>query len=185
MVFHGAPGVRPLSDGSVLVSDIGRQQLLLLDATLTRSRVVLDSGSGDPRTHYPVKPDRHVLGSRARLVPIAGDSTLLINAGAEAFLVLGPDGHVARVMPAPMLRPAAVRVLSSYPEQLANLIIAIDPQGRTVMRAFQVPYVDSLPLFRSSTGAYDGVEPIPLNFASRSTQWNQRQHHRGESGAGE
>src|SRR4051794_26011712 len=83
--------LRALSDGRVLINDPGKRQVILLDTALANPKVVVDSSGG--ATMYG-------MGAGA-LIPFAGDSTLFVDRGASAFLVIDPKGDVARVMSAP------------------------------------------------------------------------------------
>ena len=85
-------GVRELSTGEVLINDAGNRRVVLLDAMLASPRVVADSS---------VKT-RNLYGKRPTLiVPYVGDTTLLLDVGARAFLVMAPGGAVTRVMSPP------------------------------------------------------------------------------------
>jgi hypothetical protein len=83
--------VRQLSDGRLLVNDAGARQLLFFDSTLTRRQVVLDTAG-------PIARRYGVAGS---LHPFTGDSTLFSDRSGRTFLVLGPDGAIARAVAFP------------------------------------------------------------------------------------
>ncbi|HSA55929.1 MAG TPA: hypothetical protein VLE53_09500 [Gemmatimonadaceae bacterium] len=85
-------GLRELSDGRVLVNDAGRRRLLLFDRALAQAKILADSAAGTP-VAYGARP--------TGIIPYLGDSTLLIDQSARAFLVLDPEGKVARVMSPP------------------------------------------------------------------------------------
>lgn len=85
-------GVRELSTGEVLVNDAGNRRVFLLDKSLGSPRLIADSSA---KTH-------NMYGKRPTLiVPYASDSTLLLDVGARAFLVMTPAGTVTRVMSPP------------------------------------------------------------------------------------
>ncbi len=91
ITFGQVQHLRALSTGGVLVNDPGRRQVIMLDAALANPKVVVDSGGG-----------ANMYGPRAgALIAFAGDSTLFVDQTAQAFLVLDPQGAVARVMSMP------------------------------------------------------------------------------------
>jgi hypothetical protein len=107
---------RTLSGGRVLVAL--RSKVLLFDSTLKTFTVVVDSSS--------LTPGRAALG--IPMIPFTGDSTLIVDVGAQSFLVLDPNGKITRVMAAP--RPSdALQLASPY----ANT--GIDAKGRLIYRA--------------------------------------------------
>lgn len=116
----GNPTVaRPLANGSVIVNDVARRRLLLLDPTLESFTVIADSTSG-ALNGYGQRP--------GALVPYVGDSTLFLDATAGSFLVIDPAGKVARVMspPRPSDNNAIANFNFGYP--------GFDAQGRMVYR---------------------------------------------------
>ena len=91
VTFQQIQHLRGLSNGSVLVNDPGKRQVLLLDASLGNPKVVVDSAGG-----------ANMYGQNAgALIPFAGDSTLFVDRSASAFLVIDSKGDVARVMSMP------------------------------------------------------------------------------------
>jgi hypothetical protein len=97
ITFNQVQHLRALSDGRVLVNDPGKRQVILLDAALANPKVVVDSAGGES-----------MYGANAgALIPFAGDSTLFVDRGASAFLVIDPKGEVARVMSMPPGNPAS------------------------------------------------------------------------------
>ena len=82
--------VRELPDGRILVDDAQRRRLLLMDSSLKVVGVVLDSLS-DAENFYGVST------GAAGLLPFRGDTTLFIDAGSYAMLVIDPAGKVVRV----------------------------------------------------------------------------------------
>lgn len=81
-------GVRELPGGRVLVNDGRARRLLLMDSTLQVVHVVLDSLAEVANT-YGTRP--------GALIAFLADSTLFIDPGSYAMLVLDPAGRVARV----------------------------------------------------------------------------------------
>lgn len=122
-------GVRELSDGRLLVNDAGARRLLLFDRSLQSAIVVADSGSGHG-TSYGTRP--------TGIISYAGDTTLLVDLGARAFLVVSPDGRIVRVMSAP--RPSDV----SFMWNPGFGTPAFDPKGRLIYRAWLMPSMRGL-----------------------------------------
>lgn len=117
-------GVRELADGRLLVNDAGARRLLLLDASLALVRVVADSSaeSGIPYGRRPTG-----------IIAYAGDSTLLVDVAARAFLVVDPAGTIVRVMSTP--RPADV----SFMWNPAFGTPGFDERGRLIYRGWIMP----------------------------------------------
>ena len=91
ITFQQVQHLRALSNGTVLVNDPGKRQVILLDSTLANPKVVVDSSGG-----------ANMYGMNAgALIPFAGDSTLFVDRNASAFLVIDPKGDVTRVMSMP------------------------------------------------------------------------------------
>ncbi|HTR78859.1 MAG TPA: hypothetical protein VMH39_12140 [Gemmatimonadaceae bacterium] len=117
--FIGNVGnVRQLSDGRLLVNDNRSHRLLLFDATLTHSRVIVDSVPAANRAY----------GSAAGgLIAYTGDSTIFVDPVALSLLVLDPAGRIRRVISAPV------------PDDAGSLVAplggaAFDGRGRLVYR---------------------------------------------------
>ncbi|MCE2900061.1 MAG: hypothetical protein ACK6DP_11735 [Gemmatimonas sp.] len=115
----GTNQVRPLSDGSVLVNDVQRRQVLRFDPTLKNVVVIADTAPGAlmPYGQRPVS-----------LIPYMGDSTLVADASTLSLVVLDPNGRTVRVMASP--RPNDINLLANV-----NLgTYAFDAQGRLYYR---------------------------------------------------
>ena len=110
---------RALPNGSVIVNDVFRRRLLLLDPSLENLTVIADSTSGAVNG-YGQRP--------AALIPYVADSTLFLDATAGSFLVIDPAGKVARVMSPP--RPNDNNVIANF----ANGFPGFDSKGRMVYR---------------------------------------------------
>jgi hypothetical protein len=96
ITFQQVQHLRVLSDGRVLVNDPGKRQVIMLDSALANPKVVIDSAGGV-----------NMYGMNAgALIPFAGDTTLFVDRGASAFLVIDPNGVVARVLSFPPGNPA-------------------------------------------------------------------------------
>lgn len=109
--------VRPLPSGQVIVNDISRRQLVLLDADLRTSKVIADSTAATGRA-YGVATDG--------LMTFTADSSIFVDAPSQSMSVLDPNGLVARVMSA----PAEARYLVGGPFGTPGF----DPKGRLVFR---------------------------------------------------
>jgi len=116
-------GLRQLPDGRLLVNDARARRLLVFDATLSSFTVTADStGSA---------PGKYSSQMIAGLYPYAGDSTLWADYEAQAFIVIGPDGKIART-----LAPPKPRDLTNVTQQYGGKP-GTDPQGRFIYRAGQ------------------------------------------------
>ena len=84
--------VRPLGDGRLLVNDVYRKRLLMLDPTLKRGTVLADTTAAT----------EHAYGTGlSGMIPFQGDSTLVLDVASGAFAVIDPAGRFARILPAP------------------------------------------------------------------------------------
>ena len=110
---------RPLANGSVIVNDVARRRLLLLDPTLQDYTVIADSTSGSMNGYGP-RP--------GALMPYVADSSLFLDAASSSFLVIDPAGKVARVMSPP--RPNDNGSIANF----ANGFPGFDAKGRMVYR---------------------------------------------------
>lgn len=116
--------MQELSNGDVVVNDAGNRRVIAFDNTLSTFRTVADSSA----------KTRNMYGKRATLIiPYASDSTLLVDVGARAFLVIAPSGKVTRVMSPP--RPNDLAFMASgglgQPQ--------FDAQGRVLYRTIILP----------------------------------------------
>lgn len=136
--------VRPLSDGRVIVNDVSLRRLLLLDSTLSTVTVIADSAAGSGS--YGSRP--------AGLIPYTGDSTLFVDPTSAAFVVVDPNGKVARVMSAPRMQDVSFLTgpNSAFP--------SIDPKGRLVYRGIAR---NTTPIVFGPSGSF--VPPTPPDSA--------------------
>lgn len=121
--------VRALSDGRVLVNDVGHTRVMMLDSTLSRGRVVIDTVGGDGA----MSPARAPLHS-VTLIRYPGDSTLYVDRSAQSVLVLDQSGKVARVMALP--RPQDIPYIAGGGEGGQP---EIDSKGRLVYHGVYRP----------------------------------------------
>lgn len=122
--ISGANGLQELTNGEVLINDAGNRRVIVFDKNLATIRTVADSST----------KTRNMYGKRATLIiPYTGDSTLLVDVGARAFLVMAPSGKVTRVMSPP--RPNDLAFMASpglgQPQ--------FDAQGRVLYRTIILP----------------------------------------------
>lgn len=123
--------IRALSDGRVIVNDVGHTRVMLLDSTLSRSRVVIDTVGG-PNPSAPARAPLHSV----TLIRYPGDSTLYIDRAAQSVLVLDQTGKVARVMALP--RPQDIPYIAGGGEGGQP---EIDARGRLVYHGVYRPEV--------------------------------------------
>lgn len=83
--FAQIRGIRELSDGRFLISDRVEQRLVLGDPRTGRLSGIARVGSGPNEYRLPTT-----------LLPMPGDSTLLVDEGNQRLAVIGPDGRLHR-----------------------------------------------------------------------------------------
>jgi hypothetical protein len=123
-VFGSVTAVRPLPGGRVLVNDLVRRQLLLLDSTFATQAVIADTTAATANAYS---------GRTAGLLPFRGDSTLFIDPQSLSMLVIDGAGKVARVMAVP--RPSDAPFMVGGPFGTPGF----DSKGRIVYRGFTRP----------------------------------------------
>src|SRR5688572_6881684 len=114
----------PLPGGKVLVNDILKRRVLLLDSTFTEVTVVADSTSSTANAYG---------GRTGGLLSYRGDSALFVDPASMSMLVINSAGKITRVMSAP--RPQDVNFLIGGP----NGSPGFDARGRLVYRANIMP----------------------------------------------
>lgn len=118
-VFGVVAAVRQLPSGGVLVNDIQKRQLTLLNPSLASPTLVADSTSGGANS-YGVRP--------GGIVPYFADSTLFVDPAGLSMFVIDPAGKIARVASVPRSQDAmyiGTNLLGTP---------AIDSHGRLVYR---------------------------------------------------
>ncbi len=119
-VMGGVATAIALPGGRVLVNDILKRRVLLLDSTFSQVTVVADSTSSTANAY----------GNRAGgLLQYRGDSALFVDPASMSMLVIDPAGAITRVMSAP--RPQDVNNLIGGP----NGFPGFDARGKLVYRA--------------------------------------------------
>lgn len=137
-VFGSISAVRPLPGGRVLVNDLVRRQLLLLDSTFAKEAVVADTTAATANAFS---------GRTAGLIRYRGDSTLFIDPTSLSMLVIDGKGKVARVMAVPRPNDAIFMVGGPFGTP------GFDSKGRIVYRGFSRPNLPPPPT---------GNEPAPV-----------------------
>jgi hypothetical protein len=116
--------IRILPGGRLIVNDITRRQVLLLDSTLSHATIITDSSKVTGGTFG-------LQGSA--IIAYRGDSTLLVDPGSLSMLVIDPSGNIARVMAAP--RPQDIGFLVGGPFGMP----AFDGDNRLIYRGSASP----------------------------------------------
>jgi hypothetical protein len=119
-IFGLVAAVRALPGGKLLVNDIQKRQLTLLDPALANPAIVADSAAGTA-TSYGTRP--------GGLIAYLGDSTLFVDPAGLSMFIIDPAGKIARVGSVPRSQDAALigNNVASQP--------ALDAHGRLVYRA--------------------------------------------------
>lgn len=141
VTVRSALDVREVPAG-ILVHDFLARQVVLMDTALAPVRMVADSTAATGRRYgrFP-----------GRLMP-AGDSTLFLDPGSSAVLVLGPDASVARVAAFP--RPSEMGALRN-PEPPG-----IDREGRVIYAlSIGTPAAGTM----ATQGSPPGARPRPVD----------------------
>jgi hypothetical protein len=153
--FGTIAGVRELPDGRVLVNDVERRKLTLLNAALTASLTLADDSAGGPAKAYGAHS--------AALVSYRGDSTLLIVPEELSMIVISPHGTMGRAMAVP--NPGHVKSLVS---RLAGTP-GFDNMGRLVYRAMP-PVQRPLRVNGSWTLGKEAPDSAPIIRANLATR---------------
>lgn len=117
--FAFVPAVRQLPGGKLLVNDIVKRQLTLLDPSLQSGMIIADSVSGSANS-YGVAP--------GGLIAYTGDSTLFVDPVGLSMFVIDPAGRIARVASVPRSQDA--RTIANN----GNGILNLDSKGRLIYR---------------------------------------------------
>jgi hypothetical protein len=156
--FSLVRGVRELSTGVVLVTDWTEERL-----------VALDFGHGTATEIGRVGRGPHEFRLPAQLVPLPGDSTLLVDVGNARLAVIGPDLAIHRTLPAQ--RPGTPYAVTPRGADAAGrLYFGIPPWSQGP----DAPPGDSVDIVRWDPRT-DSVEPLGRVQGAASTSW-QREH---------
>jgi hypothetical protein len=147
-VLGSVSSVRPIPGGRILVNDLVRRQVVLLDSTFARELIVADTTAATANAY----------GARAGgLIPYRGDSSLFIDPASLSMLVIDPAGKVARVMAVP--RPTDAQFMVGGPFGTPGF----DSKGRIVYRGFTRPNMPPPSADRSTTfQAPDQPDSAPI-----------------------
>lgn len=116
--------VRVLPHGGVLVNDLQRRQLVLLNADLAKVKIVADTSAATERSY----------GSQvAGLLAFKGDSLLFIDPSSLSMLVIDAQGAVVRVLAVPRPKDAVSLIGGPFGTP------AMDSLGRVVSRSLVTP----------------------------------------------
>jgi hypothetical protein len=118
--FGIVPAVRALPGGRVLVNDVQKRQLTLLDPSLANATIIADSAAGQANS-YGVAP--------GGLIAYVADSTFFVDPAGLSMFVIDPNGKVVRVGSVPRSQDA--RSIASNTVGIPGL----DSQGRLIYRA--------------------------------------------------
>src|SRR6476659_7035035 len=116
VTFDTLINVRGLSDGRILVNDAVGFKLITLDSTFTKVTVWSDTTANSKR-NYGTQP--------AVIMPVAADSTVLLELRTQAFTTIDPQGNFGRVFTMPKSGDGTAVALSTMYGGAG-----IDPQGR-------------------------------------------------------
>jgi hypothetical protein len=153
--FLAQPSVRHLPDGRALVSDPAGKRLLVFDSTLSRFTISADSANVSGAL-YPSS------GVRVPLIPYLGDSTLLTDVPARAYLVIDPTGKIGRAAapPKPTDLTTSAQAFAGSP--------GTDPRGRLVYRAGGAPIRSPQPGDPPNPSTRDTVGIVRADFDTRA-----------------
>lgn len=85
-------GIRPLSDGRVLLIDRQGKRVVLFDSSLQHVTVVADTTSGTAKAYG---------GRGGTILPYKGDTSVFADNASLAMLIIEPDGKLGRAVAAP------------------------------------------------------------------------------------
>lgn len=129
--------VRALSNGSVLVNDVSTRRVLMFDATLAKTKVVIDTiGGAGPDAPAKIQAPANTI------IRYLGDTSLYADRISQSLLVIDPNGKVTRVMSLP--KPSDIVTIGAGGEAGTP---GFDSQGRMVYHGVAPrprPIVDSL-----------------------------------------
>ena len=161
--FDQIYALRELSDGRLLVTDLGPKAVLLVDFRQATPRTVGRNGQGPGEYQFP-----------GDLLPWHGDTVLMVDRVSRRLLVVTPDGKVGRSIP--------------YPEGVGGVpdVRGADDKGRVYLQGSQfgggpgqfelggaVP--DTVPLLRwdVASGKVDTVARVKVPAVKVQTSGGQ------------
>ena len=172
--FTAIDDIRALSNGGILVNDVRRRRLVLLDSTLGGATAIADSSGGDAHRAYGRKG--------ASILPVGRDSTLFIDRETLATVLIDGNGVAHSVHALPRTSDA------SFISTTALGFPRRDAAGRLIYRAVYPPSLptpnadggidfpsppDSAPLLRlAANAAPDTVAVLRIPALKISTSTN-------------
>jgi hypothetical protein len=140
-VFGVVPLVRVLPNGALLVNDVQKRQLTLLDQCLCNGTVIADSVSGTATSY----------GTRGGgLIAYVGDSSLFVDPAGLSMFVIDPAGKIARVASVPRSQDAGAIGTNGVTNP------GLDAKGRLVYRA-NLTLVRSTNAVQAARGSGNGA----------------------------
>ena len=118
-VLASPVAVRQLPNGTLLVNDTQRRQLLLFDRSLTTVTIIADSAGGAKNSYG---------AGAGGIIPYVSDSTLLVDPAGLSMFVIDPAGKIARVASVPRSQDAAALGTNTTTSP------GLDAKGRLVYR---------------------------------------------------
>ena len=145
--FAAVAAVRVLSTGEVLVNDPVKRVIVLLDTMLAVRKVVADSTPTTSRAYG---------SSAAGLFAFRGDSTIFVDAGSMAMIVVDPIGTLTRVIAAPSRGDVGYLLSGTFSNP------GVDARGRLVYR--RPPSFGTPPKMSAQDTIFDSIGPdsVPL-----------------------
>jgi hypothetical protein len=174
-VLKAIVDVRQVHGGRVLVNDPSRHRLVLFDANLATYAAVVDNEGGSARRY----------GAQAgRLISYKGDSVILAEPEYRSFIVIDPDGRIARTMAPPKASDLVVLVDHTAGFDLAGRLIyqsvrnhradAVAPPGPHPPRGkIAATYIrDTVPILRAAVDGrtIDTIALVGLPVRKRLTK---------------
>lgn len=153
--FSVPPSVRGLPGGRLLVNDQRGKRLLVFDSTLTSATVIADSA----RSTGVAYPGGALLNPLMRYI---GDSTLLVDFDARAYVVIDPNGTLVRAM-----APVNARDLSVASRPFPGTP-ASDHLGRLIFRGSETR-PEPKPGDPPSPATRDTISIVRADFNTRRT----------------
>jgi hypothetical protein len=111
--------IRQLPNGTLLVNDTQRRQVLLFDRDLATFTIVADSAGGAKNSYG---------AGAGGIIPYVADSTLLVDPAGLSMFVIDPAGKIARVASVPRSQDAAALGTNTATSP------GLDAKGRLVYR---------------------------------------------------
>jgi hypothetical protein len=141
--FGGVVGIRPLSNGSVLVNDLAGRRVLMFDPTLSKFTVVADTTAETANAYG---------GPTGTLVAYRGDSTFFVDPTSVSMMMVDPSGKIGKVVAIPRAEDA-----NAIGGPIGGT--SFDSQGRLVYRAAPRLTFTNRPTSGGGPGGFSLPEP--------------------------